>query len=63
MVSTSTNINLSPQTIEHKKDHNIWHWKSRSWLGTGKKCGRVKPVNGISTPPHVIIGSPTVIQI
>ena len=25
---------LSPQNIEYKKDHNIWHWKSRSWLGT-----------------------------
>jgi hypothetical protein len=23
---------LSPQTIEHKKNHDIWHWKSRSWL-------------------------------
>jgi len=27
-----------PLTLNHwtqKKDHNIWHWKSRSWLGTG----------------------------
>jgi hypothetical protein len=29
-----TNNNLLSQTIEHKKDHNIWHWKSSSWLGT-----------------------------
>jgi hypothetical protein len=29
------NNNLSPQTIENKKDHTIWHWKCRSWLRTG----------------------------
>jgi len=23
------------QTIEHKKDHYIWHWKFMSWLRTG----------------------------
>ena len=28
-----TNIHLSPQLIQHKKDHYIWRWKSRSWLG------------------------------
>ena len=38
MVNNSTNINktnnhLSPQIIEHRKDHDILHWKSRSWLG------------------------------
>jgi len=42
MVNNSTNINktsnyLSPELIEHKKDHVIWHWKSRSMLGTGTK--------------------------
>jgi len=40
MVKNSTNINktnndLTPQLIEHKKDHVIWHWKSRSRLGPG----------------------------
>ena len=24
-------------TIEHKKDYNIWCWKSNSWLETGTK--------------------------
>ena len=33
-----TNNHLSPQAIEPQKDHDIWHWKSRSWLiGTGQK--------------------------
>jgi len=39
IVNNSTNIkkinnHLSPQIIDHKKGHNIWHWKFRSWLGT-----------------------------
>ena len=42
------NNDLSPQTIEHVKD-NIWQWKSRSWLETGKICGGVKPVDDITT--------------
>ena len=42
---------LSPQTIEHKKNHDIWHWKSRSWIGRGTKMLRVKPVNVIPTLP------------
>jgi hypothetical protein len=42
MVKNSTNINktnnyLQHQTIEHKKEHNMGHWKYRSWLGTGIK--------------------------
>jgi len=37
MVNIFTNINktnnhLSPQMIEHKKEHDIWCRKSRSWL-------------------------------
>jgi len=33
-VNNSTNINktnnhISPWLTEHKKDHEIWHWKSR----------------------------------
>ena len=31
---------LSPQVIEDRKDHDIWHWKSRSWLGTGTTMWR-----------------------
>jgi len=43
MVNKSTNINkmnnlsVSPQIIEHNKNNNIWHQKSRSWLETGTK--------------------------
>ena len=41
MVKNSTIINLtnnypSPPLIEHKKDHDIWCWKSRSLLSTGR---------------------------
>jgi hypothetical protein len=41
MVINSTNINktitshLNWTHCQHKKDHDIWHCKSRSWLGTG----------------------------
>jgi len=40
MVNNSNNIKktnnrISPQLTEHKKDHYIWRWKSRFWLGTG----------------------------
>jgi len=27
-----------PQTTEYKKDNDIWHWKSRSWLAADT-CG------------------------
>jgi hypothetical protein len=45
------NNHLPPQLIEHKEDHDIWNWKSRSWHGTGSKCDWVKLVNRIPTPP------------
>ena len=49
LINNSTNINkthnhLSPQIIEHKKDHDIWCWKSRPWLGSGTKSGGVNMV-------------------
>ena len=37
--------------LEHKKDHDIWRCKSRSWFETGIICGRITPVNGIPTFP------------
>jgi len=42
MVNNSTNINkinnyLSPQMIEHLKDHDIWWRKSRSWIGYDRR--------------------------
>jgi len=39
MVNNSTNINncLSSQLVEHKKDHDIWRWKSRFGFGTDTK--------------------------
>jgi len=45
MVNNSTNVNktdkhLSPQFTEHKEDHDVWRWKSRSWItiSTSKRC-------------------------
>ena len=47
------NNHLSPRIKEHnKKDHDIWHWKSRPWLVTSTKCGGGKLVNGI--PPLLV---------
>jgi hypothetical protein len=48
MVINSTNINktnnhLSSLPTKHRKDHDIWRWKSRSWLGTGSNMYQVKP--------------------
>ena len=37
------------EVTEHKKDHDVWRWKSRSWLGTCTKMRRDKPVNAILT--------------
>ena len=39
MVNNSTNINNENNqfSIEHKKAHNIWRYKSRFQLGTGSK--------------------------
>ena len=53
MVNDSININktnnhLLSQPTEHKKDHDIRHWKS---LGQVQKCGEVKPVNVITSLP------------
>jgi len=67
-ISTNDNIDkannhLSPKLTAHKKDQNIWHWKSRSQLGQENKCGRVWPVNGIQIHTVLITGSPTVIHV
>ena len=49
----STNINETCLTFteltEHKKDDDIWRWKSRIWLGTGIKCGGDNGKYGIPT--------------
>jgi len=36
---------------EYNKDHYIWPWKSRLWLGTGTVGGGVKPVDEIPNIP------------
>jgi len=59
----TTKNHLSPQIIEHRIDHDMWCWLSRSCLGTAQKSGGVKPFNGIPTLPLLIIGSPKTIQI
>jgi hypothetical protein len=33
--------------VSTQKDHDIWHCKSRSWLGQTQKYGAIKPVNEI----------------
>ena len=60
--TNKTNSSLSSQIIEHKTDHDIWHWKSRSWLDESTKCGRVNPVDGNQTLPFLLLGSQTTIQ-
>ena len=53
---------LSHQTMEHKKDHSMWHWKSRSWFRTGHT--NVAGWNQLMvSPPLLMIRSPTTIQI
>ena len=42
---TKTNNHLSHLHTEHKKDHDIWPWKSRSWFGIGTKSGRIMVLN------------------
>jgi len=32
-----TNNHVSPWLIKYTKNHDIWRWKSRSWLGTVTK--------------------------
>jgi len=42
MVNKFTNINKTKKYLspEHRKDHDIWSWKSRFWLGTGTNVWR-----------------------
>ena len=44
MVINSTNIKQNEQSpliltelTKHKKNQDMWHWKCRSWIGTGTK--------------------------
>ena len=41
---------FSPQIIEHKNNHDISRWKSRSCFGTVTKCGGAKPIILFQTP-------------
>jgi hypothetical protein len=57
MIINSTNINkttgqYSPQTIEHKKDHDVCvDWNSSPDFEQAHTCGGVKPGNEIPTLP------------
>jgi len=53
---------LLPKAIEHKHTQKIMTYKCRSLEIQVPTCGRVKPVNGISTLPLLISGSPTIRQ-
>jgi len=52
-----TNINKTnnhPSSLlnsEHKKDHDIWGWKCKSWFWTRTTIWRGKPANWITTLP------------
>jgi len=35
LVSTKLTITSYLNSLNTEKDYDIWHWKSRSWLGTG----------------------------
>ena len=48
-----TNNYFSPQIIEHKKNMSYDVWNSSSGLGQAHKRGRVKLVNGITTPNQI----------
>ena len=61
--NASPHYTVSLQTTKHKKKHYIWCCKSRSWVGTGKKCIKIKPINEIPTLPFLIIRSLKTIQI
>jgi hypothetical protein len=40
----------SHQIIEHKNNHDIWHWKSRIWIwDRHENVAGVKPVDEIPT--------------
>ena len=58
--TSSTNINethnhMSHQTIEHRKDHDISRWKSKSLLWTGTKIWRVETGAWVSNLPSLNI--------
>jgi hypothetical protein len=35
-INKRTKNHISPQIIEHEKDHDIWHWESRSFQFLGR---------------------------
>ena len=61
--STIPQISIKPKTTSHlkqrntKRDNDIWRWKSRSCLGTGRQMCLVKPFNGTPGFPFLIIWS------
>jgi len=42
---------LSPQLVEQIKDHDNWHWKLRSWLGTGTNMWGWNRLSGSQPSP------------
>ena len=60
--STIPGISAKWTLNEYIKDHNIWHWKSRSWSGTdAKNVARFNRLMGYQ--PFLIIGSPMAKQL
>ena len=42
---------------DHKKDHDIWCWKSMTFLEHSNKCLGIKPVNRIRLPLDNLISN------
>jgi hypothetical protein len=51
LTGATSRTGTAPQGVKHKRDHELWRWKSRSWLGTGTNIWRIKTVIGILTIP------------
>ena len=63
-ISNKTTNQLSPSFTEYnKRNHDIWRWKSRSWLQYSHiNVARLNWLMG-SIPPLSVTGSPTAIHI
>jgi len=43
-ILTKVTTTFQVKSWNTKKDYYIWHWKSRSWLGTGTSVWQAKPI-------------------
>jgi len=43
MADIKNKLEVKSHIQSQYRKNEIWCWNSRSWIGTGKKCGRGKP--------------------